>query len=275
MRNIQTYRPYKTIHNNSQATNRVSPYPLGHKNVQHGNNVFTYEVSVPNQIFIVPSGISEITVQLWGATGQTNGALGGAGGYVKGILPVLSGERLNIHVGDTGDILNSRGGSFGYGYYGANGGDYSAIYTSGGHRLVVVGAGGGCGGQSYNGGIGGGLTGGGATSGTGVAHGATQTAGGVGAPGNTANGATGTGPVLFSGGVWNQTGGNGTNTGSGNSGGGGGGYYGGGGGAAGGAANAGGGGGGSAFVGNLTGPITNTFGGHTGTNLPGKIIISY
>ena len=273
-----SYKPYRTVFRDSNpkisAVNNVPAYPLtsSHITVPHGTRTFNYNASASNQTFTVPNNVTTIDVQLYGATGYTNNPgitpNGGNGGYVRGILLVIPGEVLNIHVG------SYTGGGTGYGYYMANGGDYSAIYTSIGHRLVVAGGGGGNGGQTFTGGNGGGLIGQGTNSG----GGGTQSAGGAGGTGNTANGSPGTGPALFSAGSWNQTGGNGANgsdTGGLGTGGGGGGYYGGGGGGAGTVGDAGAGGGGSSYVGQLSGTITNTQGGNAGTNVNGLVILTY
>lgn len=91
------------------------------------NPVFTSSVS---NTFVVPSCVTEITVEAWGAGGagggSTNasgfqgrgGAGGGGGAYAKSTIPVISGTTLNLIVG--------AGGTGGIGVNGSDGG-YSTI----------------------------------------------------------------------------------------------------------------------------------------------------
>ena len=64
--------------------------------------------------FIVPEGVSTITVELWGAGGGGGNGSGrreggGGGGYAFGEVSVTSGETINYIVG-TGAV-NTTGGS--------------------------------------------------------------------------------------------------------------------------------------------------------------------
>lgn len=156
-----------------------------------------------DQSYTVPTGVTSITVKLWGAGG---GTFGGSGAFVTGSLAVTPGTTLTLIVGAGGSSFpfNSYGGG-GSGNFGSGGGRSGIRF--GGVELVTAGAGGG------QGGGGGGLTAGQrgrfGSGEIGGAGGGTQTAGGAGFGG----GANGT---AFQGG-------------DGTVGGGGGGYFGGGG----------------------------------------------
>ena len=192
-----------------------------------------------DQTFIVPAGVTKITVELLGASGSTAYTGDGStrGGYVYGDLTVAPGQTYTIIVGgqnNDGYFQYGGGGAGSFGYGGSGGGRSAISFI--GTDFVVAGGGGG---DAYytNGGLGGGLIGG---SGYYGATGGTQSSGGVPSGFGAAFGSL-------------QNGGNGSSGG----GGGGGGYYGGGGG--GGWGN--GGAGGSSYVGRLTGTVVNTQGG--------------
>jgi streptogramin lyase len=250
------------------------------------------------QNFTVPAGVTQLTVDAYGAAG------GAGGGYVQATIPVTPGESLAVLVGGAGagGVVGGGGGAGGFngggvggpaggphfGYSGAGGGGASDVRQGGAglaNRIVVAGGAGGNG--DYAGGAGGGSSGaagsGGGYSGYygtdgGGGGGGTQTGGGAAGSGgqyrglcdNAGSGAPGTLAVGGAGGY----GGNGQLYcyGASGGGGGGGGYYGGGGG--GGAAtggSSGGGGGGSSFIEpNATG-VTNTQGGSNAA----QIILSW
>lgn len=178
------------------------------------------------QTWVVPEGVTTVTLETWGAQGWTGSYSGGLGGYAKGDLSVTPGQVLNIFVGGQGTAAVGNAAPGGGGWNGggngqtnasansAGGGGGASDVRSGGTALanrVIVGAGGG--GSTNNtgctGGNGGGVTGsdgGGAFS---PGTGGTQSSGGstdgvLGQGGNAISGMT----------PWN--------------GGGGGGYYGGG-----------------------------------------------
>ncbi|MCK9340103.1 MAG: glycine-rich protein, partial [Bacteroidales bacterium] len=126
------------------------------------------------QTFSVPAGISELTLEVWGAAGGNYSANGGAGGYAVGTLTDLSGiSTLYVYVGGQGSGSGSSGGYNGGGNsnsYGGSGGgatdistDYSSSWQSTTHynsRLIVAGGGGGAGFSTTIGGYGGGTSGG-------------------------------------------------------------------------------------------------------------------
>ncbi|MEY2449083.1 MAG: hypothetical protein QOH79_2559, partial [Acidimicrobiaceae bacterium] len=221
--------------------------------------------------FVVPAGVTSITVDAFGAAGgQISSKEGGLGGRTTATIAVTPGETLQINVGGVGgDVVgkfnptpgvagvNGGGsggqGSSGSGGTGAGGGGGASDVRQGGaslaKRIVVAGGGGGAAPQTTNTGVGagGGSEGtAGATSGTGPGDGTgggagTQSAGGAG-------GAAGTTPPGFTPGLDGAAGVGGTGgndngvEGNDGGGGGGGGWFGGGGGGGGERAGAGGGG---------------------------------
>lgn len=245
-----------------------------------------YEYTGEQQEFVVPDGITAITVRAWGGGGgagrrRTEGAIsintnGGAGGYVEETLVVVPGETLGIQVGGGGtspvstqithpDALNGlnngwpdagTGGIRNNGARGGGGGGSSKVFRLA-DALIIAPGGGGGGSDFSDGYAGGGLEGGGAahtSSDDGVLDGgpATQTTGGI--RGNNGDGSFTNfdgGPGDFGGQGLGGGGANGTGIGDDpdNAGGAGGGGYHGGGGGAGTDESDGGGAGGSALVG--------------------------
>ena len=247
--------------------------------------------------FVVPTGVTSITVKAWGAGGGGGGGgsgaaggAGGAGGYVTGTLAVTPGETITTYVGGGG-----RGGTVSTNGQGGGGGGYSSIYRNTTPLAIAAGGAGGGGGRATSAGAAGGAGGGtsgvaGTASGAALGGGAaTASAGGAGGTGGNNPGSAGTsltggpgGDARTSAGADGSAGNGGLATGGSGGGivstsrsaggGGGAGYFGGGGGsssknATGGA----GGGGGSSFTGGLT-AATNTAG--SGTT-PGNSADSY
>ncbi|WP_462248591.1 glycine-rich domain-containing protein [Ferruginibacter sp.] len=68
---------------------------------------FLFTTSGANQSWIVPAGVTKISVQAWGGGGKAHsvcciniaGAGGGGGGYIEGYLAVVPGTTVNIAVG--------------------------------------------------------------------------------------------------------------------------------------------------------------------------------
>ncbi|MGE0725175.1 MAG: hypothetical protein AB7O45_12415, partial [Alphaproteobacteria bacterium] len=205
----------------------------------------------------VPTGVTTISLKLWGGGGGgSNTGVGGGGGFVEGDIPVTPGETLTIVVGDGGKVGSSleAGGSVGPGGASAisRGGDSGANgirYNAGGGGAtgvlrgstpLAIAPGGGGAADTMNGGEAGDTVGGDGGDGSGVnGDGGTQTTGGPGGVGD-ANGDAGSA----------SKGGDGADAPSGREagGGGGGGLRGGGGGAAAVTNSRGAGGGGSALV---------------------------
>ena len=246
--------------------------------------------------FTVPSGVTSINVELWGAGGGGGGSGGNSGGagnggqgaYVTGNLAVSGGQTFAYRVGGGGDggrlgttlptASNTGGGRGGQGQDNSNGasggtgGGFSYIKLNGAYAVIA--AGGGAGGGfdqntnasgATNGGNGGYANGSSGTSknsggGGGGGGGGTQNSGGAG--GSAGNGASNAGA---SGSQYQGGNAGSTNTANGGGGaGGGGGYYGGGGGGAsqGGVTDSGGagGGGGSSFYTGSLSSVTATNG---------------
>jgi N-acetylneuraminic acid mutarotase len=245
--------------------------------------------------YVVPAGVTSITVKMWGAGGGGGGGgfntsspkNGGGGGYVTSTISVTPGETLALAVGGGGGGGGTNGAGAGQGA-GGGGGGYSSVYRSTTPLLIAGGGGGGGGGNStastVHGGPGGGTSGiaGSATSPVNPAGGGTASAGGAAGTGGQCSGQAGSsltggkggtaGCGTGGGGAAGTTGGGtgggpynffGTTLGGG--GGAGGGYFGGGGGGTGnnqGVAGGGGGGGSSYTTGTS---VTNTAGSHTPT----------
>jgi len=163
----------------------------------------TFDYTGTNQTWVVPAGVTEITVDLSGAQGGDNAAngcsdFGGLGGRTVAVLPVTPGDTLTIVVGGRGGGSNDTGqgvGGFNGGgdagvtallnIYGAGGGGASDVRIGGSSladRVIIGGGGGGVGAActgAGNGGDGGGADG---TAGVGGGGGGTQSAGGAGDP---------------------------------------------------------------------------------------------
>lgn len=226
-------------------------------------SVTVFNYTGGDQTYTVPSGVTSITVKLWGAGGGggyrggwSYGFSGGGGGFAKGDIAVSPGQVLTIIVGQGGHGGNVVSTAYSYGgggrscntgsdcRYGGQGGGRSAI-RSGSTELMTAG-GGGAGGSSrclgctQFGGAGGGYVGQSGTSGQynyGAGQGGLPMAGGAG--GSNVSGPGGAG-LQFKGGT------PGSNA---YGGGGGGGWYGGGGGGYNESNTMGGGGGGSGYIG--------------------------
>ncbi|HSQ64653.1 MAG TPA: glycine rich domain-containing protein [Polyangiaceae bacterium] len=166
-----------------------------------GSVTFAYTGAM--QDFTVPGGITEVTLEAWGAQGNLSAMsrAGGLGGYATGMLTVTPAQVLHVFVGG-GNTVAIAGGFNGGGSAaphpcasaaGGGGGGASDV-RAGGTTLadrVIVGAGGGGGagdristcGRGGGGGGGGGYYGGGGGAGwpsasTTLPTGGTQTAGG-------------------------------------------------------------------------------------------------
>jgi hypothetical protein len=241
------------------------------------NQTFNYTGST--QTWVVPNGVTSISVTLMGAkgasgnsSGSSNGT-GGLGGKVQATYPVTPGQTIYINVGGMPTCTGCGGwngggnGVVSGGSVGSGGGGGASDIRIGGSALnnrVLVAAGGGGGGcfcaccGNGNGGNGGGLVGSdsyypfGSIYEFNYGHGGTQTNGGLGGSGitSTANGIMGQGGAGYNFGA-----------------GGGGGYFGGGGGI-----QDMGGGGGSSFASPSASNVTHTTGVNSGN---GSVSISY
>lgn len=147
------------------------------------NHTQTFNASGSFQTFNVPSGVTSLSVDCVASRGASSSkSSGGNGGRVQCVLPVASGTTLYMMVGtipssattasyNASDIRTNNAGV--------------TNNTSLNSRLIVAGGGGSADSKSsysgYNGGAGGGLTGGNgsAQSSDGIGHGGSQTAGGA------------------------------------------------------------------------------------------------
>jgi hypothetical protein len=243
----------------------------------------TFHYTGKEQTFIVPAGVSQLTVVAHGGEGggfayypSTNTP--GFSGRVYAIIPVHPYDKLYVFVGGSGLHGGFNGGgtggtSEGGRYTSGNPGGGASDVRMGGHalkdRIVVAGGGGGAGVAIYTYGSDYGGNGGGLVAQSGGGSGSAQTGGGGAGGTQSAGGSGGLGGYSYQGSQHGQPGsdgalGQGGNGGNGSSygyagggGGGGGGYYGGGGGGGGGviyydsrfeSSQGGGGGGGSSFV---------------------------
>jgi hypothetical protein len=167
--------------------------------------VTTFNFTGSMQDWVVPSGVGQVTIDAWGAQGNSNaqGVVGGLGGKASGSLAVNPGDTLHIFVGG-GGAAGTTGGYNGGGNagavgapsaFGGGGGGGSDVRVGGtgfANRVIVGGGGGGAAGnrvatlgRGTGGGGGGGYFGGGGGAGWPssslvVPIGGTQSAGGAG-----------------------------------------------------------------------------------------------
>jgi hypothetical protein len=113
--------------------------------------------------FVVPTGVTSVTVKVWGGGGgggagsaSAAGATGGGAGYTTATLTVTPGETLTTYVGGGGaaGARTTQGG-------GGGGGAYSSLYRSSTPLAIAAGGGGGGGARIANAGAVGGAGGGG------------------------------------------------------------------------------------------------------------------
>lgn len=174
-----------------------------------------YTFSASNQSFVVPAGITQIYVKLWGSGGGGGhyggwsfGSHGGGGGHTRGLVPVTPGETLIVRVprggyANPGATSAPFGGgsstSGGDNQYAAGGGGYCGLFR-GSTPLLIAGGGGGGGSavnrhDMNNGGAGGGYNGMRGEAGEQVqawsGSGGSQTAGGLGGTGTNTTGQSG------------------------------------------------------------------------------------
>ena len=259
------------------VTSIVAPTALQAQSPGGVTGTQTFAFTGSPATFVVPSGITSLTVSAFGASGSNlfplfPGSRGGLGGSVTATLAVTPGETLGVNVGGISAFPNAQAAAFNGGGPGgsgaAAGGGASDVRRGGGalsNRVIVAGGGGGMSGSRPRvGGAGGGTTGASGESEvqSGAGGGGTRIAGGAGGtvPGSIAP--PGTAGALGTGGAGSELFG----------GGGGGGYFGGGGGANFGANLGGGGGGGSSFADPSATAVVHLQGVRSGTGL---IILSW
>lgn len=206
---------------------------------EQGKRYKTFDYTGAPQAWIVPDGVTEVTIECWGASGGGNNAtnnpdIGAPGGYVRGTYTVTPSETLSIYVGGKGTNGVFPNGGWNGGGNARTNSETDASERSGGgggatdvrqsgtaltNRIIVAGGGGGAG---QNPTMNPKMVGGGLVGGSGNVNNGTQSTGGTGSGGTDFSGVAGS---------LGQGGNAGLHSPSGNSaGGGGGGYYGGGGG---------------------------------------------
>lgn len=148
------------------VVNYTSPQATSSCVVANDSTVFNFTGAV--QTFVVPPGVTQVTIKTWGAQGGANWVNNtNFGGYVKGTVSVTPGQTLYVYVGGqpttTAGGFNGGGAGDGAGKGGGGGTDVRTISNDLNSRLVVAGGGGGAGYWSnlhVVGGVGGGLIGG-------------------------------------------------------------------------------------------------------------------
>lgn len=162
----------------------------------HPNGGVVNYTTPGSDTFIVPTGVTSITVKAWGGGGGgggggnasgSNGGNGGGGGFTLTTLTVTPGETLNIATaggGGGGSGTTSSGA-------GGGGGGYSRV-ARGSTSLVVAAGGGGGGGAGRTAYVGGAGGGGGGTTGIDGSDGSSAPAGNGGTPSGGGGGGNGT-----------------------------------------------------------------------------------
>jgi hypothetical protein len=128
----------------------------------------TFLYSGAMQTYVVPAGVTTVTIETWGAQGGANWVNNvNFGGYSKADFPVTPGETLYIYVGEQPTTITGGFNGGGNGEGAGKGGGGASDVRQGGTTLnsrIIVGGGGGGAGYWSNlhvvGGVGGGLTGG-------------------------------------------------------------------------------------------------------------------
>jgi hypothetical protein len=99
----------------------------------------TFQYAGSNQSYTVPSGVSSITLYMWGAGGGGNGfatTAGGAGAYLTGNLPVTAGQQLSIIVGQGGQYVSGALAPATFGGGGAGGAAANTCASGGGRSAI-------------------------------------------------------------------------------------------------------------------------------------------
>ena len=107
---------------------------------ESGDTTFSYTGA--QQTFTVPSGVSTITIQAYGAQGTDGRSPGGLGGDVVGDLTISAGNTLYVYVGGRAGFNGGASGHTG----GGSGGGASDVRSGGTaytDRVIVAGGGGG------------------------------------------------------------------------------------------------------------------------------------
>src|SRR5271165_4872089 len=92
---------------NSSGFSPSMPASLGQQiaTPQSGSHEMTFNYTGARQKFTVPTGVAQVTVKAWGASGSGIAYQGygyAGGGFVNAAIPVTPGESLAIFVGGAG-----------------------------------------------------------------------------------------------------------------------------------------------------------------------------
>ena len=121
----------------NSITSVVTEEAAGGEALAEGDYTKRFVYTGADESWTVPIGVSELTVELWGAAGGGSGAysLGAPGGYVKGDLTVSGGDELVFVVGQ---------GGYGVGAHAGAGGGGAFIYSTSSdtHSNILAAAGG-------------------------------------------------------------------------------------------------------------------------------------
>jgi hypothetical protein len=128
----------------------------------------TFQYTGAQQIYVVPPGVTSVTIRTWGAQGGANWVNNvNYGGYAVATFAVTPGETLYVYVGQQPTSITGGFNGGGNGEGAGKGGGGATDVRQGGNaltnRILVAGGGGGAGYWSslhVVGGVGGGLTGG-------------------------------------------------------------------------------------------------------------------
>ena len=84
-----------------RSSSSMPPSPVTAQDAPPGSQTFNY--TGKRQTFIVPAGVTRLTITASGASGGTVGSYtGGRGGLVKAEISVMPGESLSVFVGGSG-----------------------------------------------------------------------------------------------------------------------------------------------------------------------------
>jgi hypothetical protein len=124
----------------------------------------TFNATGAATTFVVPSGVTQLSINAWGARGGTGLLTGGNGGYAGGVLTVSGGQLVTIMVGGQGSLTtggfngggNGGAGSSSTGFGGGGASDVRLVGAGLANRVLCAAGGGGVGGNAttYNAGAG-------------------------------------------------------------------------------------------------------------------------
>jgi hypothetical protein len=136
-----------------RSTSAMPASPVSVEDAPPKSRTFNYTGKL--QTFIVPAGVTRLTITASGASGGTIGSYtGGRGGLVKAAISVTPGESLSVFVGErgrTGFRRSFNGGGAGSGrrhHRSGEGGGAADVRLDTGLRILIAGGGGGAGSAS-------------------------------------------------------------------------------------------------------------------------------